>query len=477
MEKLWGGRFEQPPDADFERFNASWAFDWRLLRADVQGSIAYCRALHAAGVLTGDEARQIEAGLREILQEAQADPGRLAAAAAEDVHSYVEARLVERVGDVGYKLHTGRSRNDQVSTDLRLFLRAACDEIRQKILALEEAILDVAEAYLDVVMPGYTHGQKAQPVLLAHYLLAYIEMLERDRDRLEGARRRINVLPLGSGAIAGTSVPIDRWQLARDLGFDDITRNSVDGVSDRDFVIEFLFVASIIALHLSRMAEDLIRFCSAECGFLVLGDAVSTGSSLMPQKKNPDALELIRGKTGRIYGHLLNILTMMKGLPLGYNKDLQEDKEPVFDTIDTLDGCLRMMVLVMRHLQVNRDALTRAARSGYLNATDLADYLAAKGVPFRRAHELVGKIVCYALAEGRELEDLSLDELRQFCEVFTPDVFEVLSLDSVLASKRVCGGTAPERVHESLRAARQRLIAAQAQGPDLPQADADYAEG
>lgn len=471
MEKLWGGRFEQPPDVDFEKLNASWAFDWRLLRADVEGSIAYCRALQAAGVLTGDEARLIEAALSEILQEAEADPGRLTRSTAEDVHSYVEARLVERVGDIGYKLHTGRSRNDQVSTDLKLFLRSACDGIRQKILALEEAILDVAEGHLNVVMPGYTHGQKAQPVLFAHYLLAYIEMLERDRDRLEDARRRINVLPLGSGAIAGTSVPIDRWQLARDLGFDDITRNSVDGVSDRDFVIEFLFVASIIALHLSRMAEDLIRFCSSEYGFLALDDAVSTGSSLMPQKKNPDALELIRGKTGRIYGHLMSVLTMMKGLPLGYNKDMQEDKEPVFDTIETLDGCLRMMALVMRHLQVNREALEREARSGYLNATDLADYLTRKGVPFRRAHDLVGKIVRYALGEGRELNDLSLDELRRFSELFEPDVFDALSLDSVLASKKVCGGTAPDRVRESLKAARQRLLTARSQHPGLPQTD------
>lgn len=468
MEKLWGGRFENALDVDFEKFNASWAFDWKLLRADVQGSIAYCRALHAAGVLTADEARRIEDALRDILHEAEADPERLRRSAAEDVHSYVESRLVERVGDIGYKLHTGRSRNDQVSTDLRLFLRSACDEIQQKILLLEEAILDVAESHANVVIPGYTHGQKAQPVLLAHYLLAYIEMLERDRDRLEAARRRINVLPLGSGAIAGTSVPIDRWQLARDLGFDDIMRNSVDAVSDRDFVIEFLYVASTIALHLSRMAEDLIRFCSAECGFLVLGDAVSTGSSLMPQKKNPDALELIRGKTGRIFGHLLGVLTMMKGLPLGYNKDMQEDKEPVFDTIETLDGCLRMMALVMRHLEVNQEALDRAVRSGYLNATDLADYLTRKGLPFRRAHELVGKIVRYALGEGRELNDLSLDELHRFSDLFEPDVFEALSLDSVLASKKVYGGTAPERVQESLKEARQRLLTAQRQRSDFP---------
>jgi argininosuccinate lyase len=457
MEKLWGGRFEQPTDQEFERFNSSLSFDRRLLSADITVSVMYCRALRLAGVLTEDEAQRIESALRDILQEAQKEPDRLLASGAEDIHSYVEARLVERVGEIGYKLHTGRSRNDQVSTDLRIFLRGACDDLQERILEVEEAIVALAEKHPSAVMPGYTHGQRAQPILLAHFLLALVEMLERDRERIAEARRRINVMPLGSGALAGTSVPIDRWQLARDLGFDDLTHNSVDAVSDRDFVLEFLFAASLVATHLSRMAEDLIRFCSAEYGFFVPSDVVTTGSSLMPQKKNPDALELIRGKAGRIYGHLLGMLTVMKGLPLGYNKDMQEDKEPIFDSIDTLEGCLRMTALVFRHLHVNEQEMIKAAGLGYLNATDLADYLARKGMPFRQAHHLVGQIVRYALEQGRELDHLALEEYRRFSGLIEEDVYAALSLDAVLASRRVTGGTAPEQVREALDRARERL--------------------
>src|SRR6185369_13451194 len=382
--KLWGGRFKGEADAEFARFNSSFSFDRRLIEADIEGSLAHAEALVAAGILSQEEARRSAWALKEILSRARADKSRLLGSKdggdAEDVHSLVEAELVAAIGDVGYKLHTGRSRNDQVATDLRLFLRAEIDASRELIRDLQRASIELAEKYPDCVIPGYTHLQRAQPILFAHYLLAYYQMMKRDRERLEQMRRRVNVSPLGAGALAGTGFPLDRELIARRLGFDGVCDNSVDAVSDRDFVIEFIGAAAIAMVHLSRLAEDLIIYSTTEFGFIELSDAVSTGSSLMPQKKNPDSLELIRGKAGRVFGHHAALLAMMKGLPLAYNKDMQEDKEALFDSLDTWQSSLRVMTTVLGNLRVNSEAARQAASTGYLNATDLADYLVRKGL-------------------------------------------------------------------------------------------------
>jgi argininosuccinate lyase len=455
--KLWGGRFKGEVDAEFARFNASFSFDRRLIEADIEASLAHAEGLSDAGVIDGDEARKIELGLKEILRRSREEGGFLDSRDAEDVHSFIEAELVAAIGDAGYKLHTGRSRNDQVATALRLFLRGEIDRICGSIVELQRALIDLAEANRDVVMPGYTHLQRAQPILFAHYLLAYFEMMKRDRDRLTGARARVNRSPLGSGALAGTGFAIDREKVARRLGFDGISENSLDGVSDRDFVIEFAGAAAIIMVHLSRLSEDLIIYSSAEFGFVELSDAVSTGSSLMPQKKNPDSLELIRGKAGRVFGHHAALLAMMKGLPLAYNKDMQEDKEALFDTVDTLRGSLSVMTTVLRNIRVNHERARQAAREGYANATDLADYLARRGLEFRRAHDLVGRVVSYAIEQGKPLEELSLEEYRRFSPLFTEELYASLTLDASLTSKAASGGTSPERVSEALARAREEL--------------------
>lgn len=460
MTKLWGGRFTGEADEQLARFNASFRFDRRLFGADIRGSLAYAEALRHAGVLTGEEAEKIKSGLEAIRQRGQNEPGYLEAgveAGIEDVHSFVEAELVKLVGEIGYKLHTGRSRNDQIATDLRLYVREAIDEVQAQLRSVQQALIELAEAHRDAAMPGYTHLQKAQPVLLAHYWLAYFEMFARDRERLAGVRTRVNVLPLGSGALAGTNYPIDRQLLARLLGFDEVSRNSLDAVSDRDFVLEFVGAAALIMMHLSRLSEDLILYSTSEFGFIELSDNVATGSSLMPQKKNPDALELIRGKAGRVFGHHVALLTMMKGLPLSYNKDLQEDKEPLFDTIDTVLGCLSAMQAVLRNIKIHRERMITAASQDYLNATELADYLVRKGMAFRHAHELVGRVVLFALEQGKQLDEISLDEYRQFSPLFDEDVYPALSLAAALAGKAVPGGTAPERVAEALREAKQRM--------------------
>ncbi len=456
---LWGGRFIGETDRHFAAFNASFRFDRRLIFADLQACAVQAHALGRAGVLPEVEAELLTQGLDKIRAMA-AEPGfldRPEFAATEDVHSFIESRLVELIGPVGYKLHTGRSRNDQVAVATRLFLRGEIERLDEVMRDAERALIELAEKYADAALPGYTHLQKAQPVLFAHFLLAYFQMLERDRDRLRDVKKRVNVLPLGSGALAGTNFGVDREWMAAQLGFDGATRNSLDAVSDRDYIIEFISCAATAMMHLSRLAEDLIIYSTQEFGFIKLGDAIATGSSLMPQKKNPDSLELVRGKSARVFGHLTAMLTLAKGLPLAYNKDLQEDKEALFDTIDTLSDSLRVTATVLRNIELNEARARAAAIRDYTNATDLADYLVRKGLEFRKAHEVIGKIVVYAINQGRELNDLTLDECRQFSPLFDQDLFEAISLGSCLAGKKQLGGTAPEQVQHELQQAKATL--------------------
>jgi argininosuccinate lyase len=455
---LWGGRFRGAVDPEFEKFNSSFSFDRRLFQVDIVGSVAHCEALAAADVLSAEEAAQINSALATIRERGLSDPAYLTEIPAEDVHSFVEARLTEIVGDLGRKLHTGRSRNDQVATDLRLWLREEIDRLGQLLRDTQIALIDLGESNRRAVIPGYTHLQRAQPILFAHWCLAYLEMLARDQERLVETRRRVNVMPLGSAALAGTSHPIDREVVARALGFDAVSRNSLDAVSDRDFCVEFAGTAALIMMHLSRLAEDIILYATAEFGFFELSDAVATGSSLMPQKKNPDSMELVRGKAGRVFGHLASLLVTMKGLPLAYNKDMQEDKEAVFDTVDTLRGSLAVTATVLRNLRVNETRALEAATQGYLNATELADYLTRKGIPFREAHEIVGRIVVQAIERGVELNDFSLEELREIAPQVGADVFEALSLEKTLATKSQTGGTSRDQVNQALAAAKARLL-------------------
>ena len=455
-ENLWGGRFTQGPHQAFAEFNDSFRFDRRLFAADVKASAAHAAGLERAGVITREEAEQITGGLAQLLTDAAIDPAFFDPPA-EDVHTFIEAKLTEAIGDAGRKLHTGRSRNDQVATALRLWLRDEVDEIDALIRELQAALLDIAEGFRDAVIPGYTHLQRAQPVLFAHWCLAYFEMLVRDRERLAECRKRINISPLGAGALAGSGYAIDREAVAADLGFESVTRNSMDAVADRDFAIEFVAVCSMLMMHLSRLAEDMILYCSTEFGFLRLGDSVSSGSSLMPQKKNPDALELLRGKAGRVFGHHAALLATLKGLPLAYNKDIQEDKEALFDTVDTIKISLRTAAIVVENTVVDEERGREAASHGYLNATELADYLVKQGMPFRAAHEAVGKLVLMGLDEGRELGELSLEELRSVVPEVGEDVYGALTLEQALASKAGIGGTAPSRVVEALRMARDLI--------------------
>jgi argininosuccinate lyase len=456
---LWGGRFTGETDKHFAAFNASFSFDRRLIFADLRACAVHASALGQAGVLQQPEVEAITDGLKKI-GEMAADPGfldRPEYAATEDVHSFIESRLVELIGQTGYKLHTGRSRNDQVAVATRLFLRDEIAAIDEAMLDAQRALVELAERYVADPMPGYTHLQKAQPVLFAHFLLAYFQMLSRDRGRMADVKRRVNSLPLGSGALAGTNFPVDREWMAAELGFDGVTRNSLDAVSDRDYVIEFISASAIAMAHLSRLAEDLIIYSTQEFGLIKLGDAISTGSSLMPQKKNPDSLELIRGKAARVFGHLTAALTMTKGLPLAYNKDLQEDKEALFDTIDTLTGSLRVASTVLRNIELDRERARLAAITDYTNATELADYLVRKGLEFRKAHEVIGRIVVYAIEQGRQLHELTIDECRRFSPLFDEDLFDTISLESSLAGKRQIGGTSPEQVKEELARAKADL--------------------
>lgn len=455
---LWGGRFTGRADPAFAKFNNSFSFDRRLFEVDVRASVAHCNGLVAAGVLSQEEAGKIKDGLRTILERGLAAAGYFDEIESEDVHSFVEERLVEMIGDTGRKLHTSRSRNDQVATDLRLWLREATDHLLTQVRSTQEALLDLAEKKSDAVLPGYTHLQHAQPILFAHWCLAYFEMLARDRERLKETRKRVNVSPLGSAALAGASYPINREAVARELGFETVSRNSVDAVSDRDFCIEFVGVCALIMVHLSRFAEEVILYSTSEFGFFELSDAVATGSSLMPQKKNPDSMELVRGKAGRVFGHATSLLTLLKGLPLAYNKDFQEDKEAVFDTFDTIQSCLEVTMLVLRNVELREERMREAASQGLMNATELVDYLVRRGMPFREAHETVGRIVVKAIEKGVELSGLSLDELRSFSEKIEGDVSDSLTLERTLATKFQAGGTAPQRVAEALRAARLGLI-------------------
>lgn len=456
-KKLWGGRFTESANATFAQFNNSFNFDKRLFEADIRGCVAHCEGLFQAGVITRSESERIKTGLWTILKRADFDKKYFEETDAEDVHSFIESRLIQLIGDTGRKLHTGRSRNDQVATAFRLWLREEISEISKIVRELQISLVESAEKQKEAVLPGYTHLQRAQPILWAHWCLAYFEMFCRDRERLDEVWRRVNILPLGSAALAGTAYEIDRESVAKELGFEGVTANSLDAVSDRDFAIEFVGACSLIMVHLSRFAEDLILYASSEFQFVELSDAVSTGSSLMPQKKNPDALELIRGKAGRIFGHQTALLSMMKGLPMAYNKDMQEDKEAVFDTVDTVKISLQVAAIVMKNLTLREEKTRLAATKGYLNATELADYLVNKGVPFRTAHDAVGKIVLYAISVNKELNDLNLAEFQKISKNIENDVFEALSLEKTLQSKGQIGGTSPERVFDALEEAKNSL--------------------
>ncbi|MFN2308989.1 MAG: argininosuccinate lyase [Gammaproteobacteria bacterium] len=454
--KPWGGRFTESTDAFVEAFTASVGFDQRLYPYDIAGSIAHARMLARVGVLSDAECTAIVEGLNAI--RAEIERGAFTwSVALEDVHMNIEARLTERIGPAGKKLHTGRSRNDQVATDIRLYLRDAIDAIAAELRRLQTALLDLAEREADTLMPGFTHLQVAMPVTFGHHMLAWFESLARDQERLRDGRTRVNVMPLGAAALAGTTYPIDRAYSAELLGFERPAENSLDAVSDRDFAIEFCAAAALLMTHLSRFSEELILWTSAQFGFIELPDRFCTGSSIMPQKKNPDVPELVRGKTGRVTGHLVALLTLMKGQPLAYNKDNQEDKEPLFDTVDTLMGCLRVFADMMPAVQVKRDRLREAALAGFSTATDLADYLVRKGVAFRDAHEIVGQAVRRGIELGRDLAQLPLEELQRFSKAIDADVFAVLTLEGSVAARDHLGGTAPAQVRAAIARARQRL--------------------
>jgi argininosuccinate lyase len=456
ITKPWTGRFTAPTDAFVESFTASVGFDRRLYKHDIAGSIAHAKMLAHVGVLSEVEYQTIVDGLRDI--EIEIARGEFAwSTALEDVHMNIEARLTDRIGVTGKKLHTGRSRNDQVATDIRLYLREQIRYLAAELLRLQQGLIMLAEQEAETVMPGFTHLQTAQPVTFGHHMMAWQEMLMRDQTRLADCYERVNIMPLGAAALAGTTYPIDREFTARELGFASVAENSLDAVSDRDFAIEFVSVMAMLMMHLSRFSEELVLWSSAQFDFVDLGDSFCTGSSIMPQKKNPDVPELVRGKTGRVYGHLMSLLTLMKSQPLAYNKDNQEDKEPLFDTIDNVKGCLRLFADMLPQIGVKRDNMREAARRGFSTATDLADYLVRKDVPFRDAHEIVGQAVRYGVDNNKDLSEMSLPELHQFSEIIEQDVFEVLSLDGSVAARDHIGGTAPHQVREAVRRARQRL--------------------
>ena len=465
MTKLWGGRFNKETSELMEDFHSSISFDQRLYRYDIEGSIAHAQMLGAVGIISLEEAQQIADGLAALLSDIevgkiQFTPG------AEDIHMNIETLLTERIGAVGKKLHTGRSRNDQVAVDTRLFTKAEIERTKQLVAELLQVLITMAEEHAKTVMPGYTHLQIAQPVTLGHHLLAYFEMFNRDWERLSDCYKRINLSPLGAGALAGTTYPLDRHMTAKALGFAGPTENSMDSVSDRDYIIEYVSACSIIMMHLSRFCEEIIIWASQEWAFVDLDDAYSTGSSIMPQKKNPDVAELVRGKTGRVYGNLLGLLTMMKGLPLAYNKDMQEDKEALFDTVDTVQKCLLIFTAMLASTKFEMERMKEAAGKGFSNATDLADYLVTKGMSFRDAHHVVGNLVAASISKGQPLENLTLAEIQQGCVVtsgaaqviVTEDVYAALQLENVVARRLTYGGTAPVRVIEAVARARKRIM-------------------
>ncbi len=454
--KLWGGRFNEATDAFVERFTASVDFDRRMFHQDIDGSIAHATMLAAVGVLSEEEKTAIIAGLEAIRNDIVG--GNFSwSVALEDVHMNIEAELTRRIGAIGKKLHTGRSRNDQVATDIRLYLRDEIDAIAAELTRLQSGLLNLAEQNADTIMPGFTHLQSAQPLTFGHHLLAWYEMLERDYQRLLDCRKRLNVNPLGAAALAGTTFPIDREQTAALLGFDRPASNSLDAVSDRDFAIEFAAFAALLMTHLSRASEELVLWTSAQFDFIELPDRFCTGSSIMPQKKNPDVPELVRGKTGRVNGHLISLLTLMKSQPLAYNKDNQEDKEPLFDTVDTVRDCLRAFADMVPAITAHKQHMYAAAQRGFATATDLADYLVRKGIPFRDSHEIVGKSVAYGVANSKDLSAMSLEELRQFSDIIDADVFEVLTLEGSVAARNHIGGTAPARVRGAINEAKAQL--------------------
>jgi argininosuccinate lyase len=453
---IWGGRFSEPTDEFVQAFTASVSFDQRLAGADIQGSLAHAMMLHRIGILSENELGQIQSGMAQIKQEI-ADGEFGWSIALEDVHMNIESRLTQIIGEAGKKLHTGRSRNDQIATDIRIYLREHISVCIAGIRSFQHGLLDLAEREADTILPGFTHMQVAQPITFGHHMLAWFEMLERDHDRLLDCAKRNNQMPLGAAALAGTSYPLDRDYTAELLGFEMPSRNSIDAVSDRDFAIEFCAAAAICMTHLSRMSEELVLWSTAQFNFIQLPDRYCTGSSIMPQKKNPDVPELVRGKSGRVNGNLINLLTLMKSQPLSYNKDNQEDKEPLFDTIDTLIGSLRAFSDMVPNLTTNKDQMYQAAKQGYATATDLADYLVNKGAAFRDAHEVVGKAVAFAIDHARDLSECSLDELQQFDSRIEADVFELLSLEGSVNARNIFGGTAPEQVRFQIQACRELI--------------------
>ena len=456
MAKLWGGRFQKNTDKKVDDFNSSIRFDKRMYKQDIKGSIAHAKMLGNQGIIPKEDSLKIVDGLLEILAEIEA--GKVSFDIdAEDIHMNVEKLLTLKIGDAGKRLHTGRSRNDQVALDIRMYLKEETEEISEMVKNLMGVLVELAKEHIDTIMPGYTHLQKAQPITLAHHLLAYFEMFKRDYSRLLDCYERMNVMPLGSGALAGTTYPLDREFVAKELGFAEVTMNSLDGVSDRDFTIELAGVLSIIMMHLSRFCEELILWSSHEFSFVEMDDAFSTGSSIMPQKKNPDVAELIRGKTGRVYGHLMGLLTTMKGIPLAYNKDMQEDKEPIFDAVDTVKLCIPVFCDMIATMKVRCDKMNEGAKGGFTNATDLADYLVKKGMPFREAHGVVGRMVFYCIEKNINLDDLSLEEMKDFSACIENDIYDAISMQTCVNERKVIGGPAKEMVENAIRKANEFL--------------------
>jgi len=451
--KIWEGRFEKKMDKLAEDFSRSFSFDKRLFKYEIRQSIAQIMMLKGCKVIPAKDANKVIQGLKEILREGAERLNKNS----EDIHTAIENRLIKKIGKIGGALPTARSRNDQVVTDLRMYLKEEIEKIENKILGLQEVFLNLAEENIDIIMPGFTHFQPAQPVLLSHYLLAYFNMFQRDLERYIESYKRCDVLPLGSGALAGVTFPIDREYLAKELGFSKTSSNSIDAVGERDFVIEFISTSSILMMHLSRLCEELVIFSTNRFNFLEIDEAFSTGSSIMPQKKNPDLAEIIRGKTGRVYGNLMGILTVMKGLPLSYNRDLQEDKEGLFDTVDTVRDCLGVLAKMLSKVKFNQERMLQSCQEGFLNATDAADYLVRKGVPFRLAHKIVGKLVVYCLKKDKRLEELSLSEFKRFSPHFAQDIKEKIRIESCISSRKSYGGTAWEQVRKELRRCRKSL--------------------
>ncbi|RYM06708.1 argininosuccinate lyase [Sporolactobacillus sp. THM7-7] len=456
MAKLWGGRFTKSTNKLVDEYTASISYDKELAKEDIEGSLAHVQMLGECGIVTPEEAKTIQRGLRAILEKVEKGEVRFSVDQ-EDIHMNIEKMLIDEIGPVGGKLHTGRSRNDQVATDMHLYMRNKTRELIELLENVQSALLSQAKVNVDTILPGYTHLQRAQPISFAHHLLAYFWMFERDKSRLVDSLKRINVLPLGAGALAGTTFPINRRRVAELLDFDDIYPNSLDAVSDRDFVVEALSAASLIMVHLSRLSEEMVLWSSQEFKFIELDDAFCTGSSIMPQKKNPDVSELLRGKTGRVFGHLIGLLTVLKGLPLAYNKDMQEDKEGIFDTVRTLTGALRLLAPILETMTVNSERMRHAVEKDYSNATDMADYLAKKGIPFREAHEITGKIVLFAIEHGKYLLELGLDDYKQFSQLFEEDIFEALKPEHVMRARESEGGTAPHQIERQIKLAEQKI--------------------